>query len=231
MTAPAAPQDLPVSTLAAPRYSLMEEIANSAIHAMGIVLSIIGLVVLVVIATLHGDARHIISVSVYGATLILLYTASTVYHSVPNVVAKPTLRALDHIAIYFLIAGSYTPFSLIVLRGSWGWGVFAAVWTLAAFGVVIEVTSLKRFRLASVALYLGMGWSALIAAQPLFNQLAPGGLWLLFGGGLAYTLGVPFYLWKSMPFSHAVWHGFVLLGSVLHFFAVLFYVLPWGNPA
>jgi hemolysin III len=227
MSSPAIPQNSSVSTLATPRYTLLEEILNSAIHGMGIVLSIIGLVVLVVIATLHGDTRHIVSVSVYGATLILLYTASTVYHSVPNLVAKPALRALDHIAIYFLIAGTYTPFSLLVLRGTWGWSLFAGVWTLALFGVIVEVTSLKRFRLASVFLYLGMGWSALVAAQPLFNQLAPGGLWLLFGGGMAYTLGVPFYLWKSLPFSHAVWHGFVLLGSVLHFFAVLFYVLPW----
>ena len=217
-----------MSTLAAPRYSLLEEIVSSAIHGMGIVLSIVGLAVLVAIATLYGDARHIVSVSVYGASLILLYTASTLYHGVPNLVAKPTLRALDHIAIYLLIAGTYTPFSLLVLKGAWSWGLFSTVWTLAILGIVVELTSLKRFRLAAVALYLGMGWSALAAAQPLFQHLAAGGLWLLFGGGAAYTLGVPFYLWKTLPFSHAVWHGFVLLGSVLHFFAVLFYVLPWG---
>jgi hemolysin III len=229
MPAPASPQEPAMSTLAAPRYSLLEEIVSSAIHGMGIVLSIAGLAVMVAIATLYGDARHIASVAVYGTSLILLYTASTLYHGVPNQVAKPTLRALDHIAIYLLIAGTYTPFSLLVLKGAWSWGLFATVWSLAILGIVVELTSLKRFRLAAVGLYLGMGWSALAAAHPLFQHLSAGGLWLLFGGGAAYTLGVPFYLWKSLPFSHAVWHGFVLLGSVLHFFAVLLYVLPWGG--
>ena len=217
-----------MGTLATSHYSLREEIASSLIHGIGIVLSIVGLAVLVGFAALYGDARHVASVAVFGATLILLYTASTLYHGVPNAGAKPTLRALDHIAIYLLIDGTYTPFSLIALRGAWGWGLFATVWSLALFGIVLELTPLKRFRLAAVGLYLGMGWSALAAAEPLFHHLAAGGLWLLFGGGVAYTAGVPFYLWKSLPFSHAVWHVFVLLGSVLHFFAVLFYVLPSG---
>lgn len=228
MPAALSDNDLAAPSLAAPRYSLVEEIASSAIHGVGIVLSIAGLAVLVAFAALYGDARHIASVSVYGASLILLYTASTVYHGVPNAGAKATLRALDHIAIYLLIAGTYTPFSLLVLKGGAGIALFATVWSLAAVGIMVELTSLKRFRLATVALYLGMGWSALAAAQPLFAHLATGGLWLLFGGGVAYTAGVPFYLWKSLPFSHAVWHGFVLLGSVLHFFAVLLYVLPQG---
>ncbi len=215
-----------MTSTAVVRYPLAEEIASSAIHGLGIVLSIVGLAVLVAFAAQYGDARHVVSVSVFGATLILLYTASTLYHGIRHEAAKPALRAFDHIAIYLLIAGTYTPFTLIVLRGAWGWGLFATVWALALLGIVCELTSLKRFRLAAVGLYVGMGWSALAAIEPLVHNLAAGGLWLLFGGGVAYTLGVPFYLWKSLPFSHAVWHGFVLLGSVLHFFSVLIYVLP-----
>jgi hemolysin III len=156
----------------------------------------------------------------------MLYASSTLYHSAVLEERKRKLRIFDHLAIFLLIAGTYTPFSLLLLKGSAGVALFATVWSLAAVGIIVELTSLKRFRLATVALYLGMGWSGLTAAEPLFAQLATGGLWLLFGGGVAYTAGVPFYLWKSLPFSHAVWHGFVLLGSVLHFFAVLLYVLP-----
>jgi len=208
------------------RYHPVEEIVSSAIHGVGIVLSIIGLAVLVGFSARYGNAWHVASVSVFGTTLILLYTASTLYHGIPNPGAKPALRTLDHIAIYLLIAGTYTPFALVSLRGGTGWTLFAVVWTLAILGIVCELTSLKRFRLAAVSLYLGMGWSALAALSPLVANVASGGLWLLFLGGASYTLGVPFYLWKALPFGHAVWHGFVLLGSVLHFFAVLFFVVP-----
>jgi hemolysin III len=209
-----------------PRYPLAEEIANSAIHGVGIGLSIVGLTVLVAFAAMRGDAWHVVSASVFGATLVLLYTASTLYHGIPIERAKPTLRALDHIAIYLLIAGTYTPFTLISLRGAWGWALFATVWSLALLGVLCELTPLRRFRKAAVVLYIGMGWSALAALGPIVQNVPSGGLWLLFLGGASYTLGVPFYLWRSLPFSHAIWHGFVLLGSVLHFFSILFYVLP-----
>lgn len=215
-----------MNTAMTPRYALAEEVVSSAIHGIGIVLSIVALTVLVAYAAMHGDAWHVASVAVFGTTLILLYTASTLYHGIPNEVAKPTLRTLDHIAIYLLIAGTYTPYTLVSLRGPWGWSLFAVVWGLALLGIALELTSLKRLRAPAVALYIGMGWLALAAAGPLIQAVPSGGLWLLFLGGAAYTLGVPFYLWRSLPFSHAIWHGFVLLGSVLHFFSILWYVVP-----
>lgn len=214
-----------------PRYAFVEEVVSSAIHGVGIVLSIVALTVLVAFATMHGDAWHVASVAVFGTTLILLYTASTLYHGIPNEIAKPTLRALDHIAIYLFIAGTYTPFTLISLRGPWGWSLFTVVWSLALLGIALELTSLKRFRAPAVALYVGMGWIALAAVGPLIEAVPSGGLWLLFLGGAAYTVGVPFYLWRRLPFSHAIWHGFVLLGSVLHFFSILLYVVPSGASA
>lgn len=206
-------------------YSAGEEIASSLIHGLGIVLSIVGLALLVAVAARGGDARHLISVCVYGATLILLYTASTLYHGIPHAGAKPVLRLLDHAAIFLLIAGTYTPFALISLHGPWGWSLFGVIWTLAVAGIALELRH-QRSRVLMAVLYVAMGWVGLVAIRPLVASLDAGGLWLLFGGGVAYTLGVPFYLWKRLPYNHALWHAFVLVGSVLQFFAVLFYVLP-----
>jgi hemolysin III len=209
----------------APRYSGNEELASSLIHGLGIVLSIAGLAALVAVAAREGVARHVASVCVYGASLILLYTASTLYHGIRHERAKPLLRVLDHAAIFLLIAGTYTPFTLISLRGAWGWSLFAIVWALAFAGIALEIAGVKS-RKVMASLYVGIGWVGLIALKPLIASIEPGGLWLLFGGGAAYTLGVPFYLSRRLPFNHALWHAFVLLGSVLQFFAVLFYVLP-----
>lgn len=209
----------------APRYSGNEEFASSLIHGLGIVLSIAGLAALVAVAAREGVARHVASVCVYGASLILLYTASTLYHGIRHERAKPLLRVLDHAAIFLLIAGTYTPFTLISLRGAWGWSLFAIVWALAFAGIALEIAGVKS-RKVMASLYVGIGWVGLIALKPLIASIEPGGLWLLFGGGAAYTLGVPFYLSRRLPFNHALWHAFVLLGSVLQFFAVLFYVLP-----
>lgn len=206
-------------------YDLREEVASSLIHGFGVVFSIVGLAILAAAAARGGDARHLVSVCIYGTTLILLYTASTLYHGIAHEGSKPLLRLLDHSAIFLLIAGTYTPFTMISLHGVWGWSLFAIVWTLALFGIALEMMRVRRRGLL-VALYLGMGWVGLIAIEPLRAKLPAGGLWLLFGGGVAYTLGVPFYLWKRLPFNHALWHAFVLLGSVLQFFAVLCYVLP-----
>ncbi|MCC7256371.1 MAG: hemolysin III family protein [Dokdonella sp.] len=206
-------------------YSLREEIASSLIHGLGIVLSIAGLATLVGFAVRSGGAREIVSVAVYGTTLILLYTASTLYHGVPVVRAKPVLRLLDHAAIFLLIAGTYTPFTLLTLQGRWGLVLFVLVWGLALAGISLELRRVRN-RVLMATLYVALGWIGLVAIGPLRENLEAPGLWLLFGGGAAYTLGVPFYLWKRLPYSHAVWHGFVLLGSVLQFFAVLFYVLP-----
>ncbi len=212
------------------RYTLGEEIANSVIHGVGIVLGIAGLGVLTAFASLHGDAWHIVGCSIFGAALILLYTTSTLYHSIPLPRVKTVLRTLDHSAIFILIAGTYTPFLLVNLRGPWGWSLFGVIWGLALVGIVLRIVRGRRSTLLSVGLYVGMGWAVVAAIQPLLNNVAPGGLLLLLVGGLAYTLGVVFYVWKRLPYHHAVWHGFVLAGSIFHFFAILFYVIPLAGP-
>jgi hemolysin III len=209
-----------------PSYNFGDELASSIIHGIGIVLSIAGLATLVAFAALHGSALAVVACAVFGTSLVLLYTASTLYHSIPAAAAKPTLRALDHIAIYVLIAGTYTPFTLIALPGAWGWSLFAAVWTLALVGSALELGLLKRYHKLAVLLYVGMGWIGMVAFEPLSQHLQTGGTALLLAGGLAYTLGVPFYLWRKLPYHHALWHVFVLAGSVLHFLAVLLYVIP-----
>lgn len=209
-----------------PRYTFADELASSIIHGVGIVLSIAGLAVLVAFASLHGNALTVVACAVFGTSLILLYTASTLYHSISLAAAKPALRALDHIAIYVLIAGTYTPFTLIALPGIWGWSLFLAVWSLALAGSALELGLLGRYRKLSVLLYVGMGWIGMIAFEPLSRHLQTGGMLLLLGGGAAYTLGVPFYLWRKLPYHHTLWHVFVLTGSVLHFLAVLLYVIP-----
>lgn len=208
------------------RYSRGEEIANSITHGIGTLLSIGGLVVLAVFASLKGNVWHIVSCSIYGATLIFQYLASTLYHSVSKARPKLILRMFDHIAIVLLIAGTYTPFTLVSIHGPWGWSIFGVIWGLAVLGIVLEITPLKRFRIAMVLLYILMGWVVLVAIRPIFLSLEHTGFALLLTGGLAYTLGVVFYVWKKLPYHHAIWHLFVLCGSLLHFFAVLFYVIP-----
>ncbi|HEY8681704.1 MAG TPA: hemolysin III family protein [Rhodanobacter sp.] len=218
---------MPASQIAVPpRYAFGDELASSIVHGIGIVLSIGGLATLVAFAARHGHARVVAASAVYGATLVLLYTASTLYHSISVAAAKPALRTLDHIAIFLLIAGTYTPFTLIALPGTWGWSLFAAVWTLALIGSALELGLLGRYRRFAVLLYVGMGWIGMIAFKPLSAHLQTGGMTLLIAGGVAYTLGVPFYLWRRLPYHHALWHVFVLAGSVLHFLAVLLYVIP-----
>ncbi|MCU7797837.1 MAG: hemolysin III family protein [Candidatus Thiodiazotropha sp. (ex Semelilucina semeliformis)] len=207
-------------------YTLGEEIAHAVSHGIGILLSIAGLTVLVAFSSLYGDAWHITSSSIYGATLVLLYTASTLYHGIPQSKGKQVLQRLDHAAIFLLIAGTYTPFTLVNLRGGWGWTLFGLVWGVAIVGIVLEVAIKKRIKWLSISLYLGLGWLVLIAIEPLLDSVATGGLILLLAGGLFYSLGVIFYVWKRLAYHHAVWHLFVLAGSVLHFFAVFFYVLP-----
>lgn len=208
------------------RYSRSEEIANSITHGIGIVFAICAMVILAVFASLYGDAWHIVSCSIFGATLILLYVASTLYHAVQRPEAKSVLRILDHSAILVLIAGTYTPFTLVNLRGPWGWSLFGVIWGLAVFGIVIETTRLRRYRAGLIALYVIMGWAVVAAVKPMLENVENGGLWLLLTGGLAYTGGIAFYLWHRLPYNHAIWHLFVLAGSVLHFFAILFYVIP-----
>lgn len=206
-------------------FSAAEEVANSLTHGAGLLLGVAALVLLVVFASRSGSAIRIVACAVYGTTLVLLYGASTLYHALPPGRGKRVFGILDHAAIFLLIAGTYTPFTLVTLRGGWGWSLFGAIWGLAAVGVVIEAVSRGRARRLQLVLYLGMGWAIVAAARPLIIQLPPGGLLLLLVGGLAYTFGVVFFVWRRLPFHHAVWHVFVLGGSVCHFFAVLLYVI------
>lgn len=208
------------------RYSTGEEIANSITHGLGTLLAIAGGAVLIFFSSGHGTAWHIVSSGIFGTTLILLYLASTLYHSITAPRAKRLLRLLDHCAIYLLIAGTYTPFLLINLRGPWGWSLFGLVWGIALAGIVLNLTPLGKVRGLSLSLYLMLGWIILIATKPLVTNLGPGGVGLLVAGGLAYTGGVIFYGWRRLPYNHAIWHLFVLAGSICHFFAILFYVIP-----
>jgi len=212
-----------------PRYSAGEELANSITHGVGVVLAIAGLAVLTSFASVFGTVWHIVSCSIYGGTQILLYTASTLYHSIPLPRAKAVLRLCDHAAIFLLIAGTYTPFTLVSLRGPWGWSLFGLVWGLALTGMALQ-SILSRYKALVTAIpYVAMGWVAIVAIKPLLESVALGGLVLLVAGGLAYTLGSVFYGWRRLPYHHAIWHLFVLMGSTLHFFAILFYVIPLAN--
>jgi len=207
-------------------YTRGEEIANSLTHGLGLLLSIAGLSVLVTFAAMRSDAWTVVGCSVFGATLVVLYTTSTLYHSLTSPRAKQLLRVLDHGAIFLLIAGTYTPFTLVNLRGPWGWSLFGVVWGLAVTGVILKLFFTGRFRLVSTLIYLFMGWIVLIAVKPLFGTLPRAGFVFLFTGGAAYSAGTLFYLWKRLPYHHAVWHLFVLAGSVCHFFAVFCSVVP-----
>ena len=207
-------------------YTKGEEIANSITHGVGIILAIAGLAVMTAFASLFGSAWHIVSCSIYGATQILLYTASTLYHSIPLPRAKAILRHVDHAAIFVFIAGTYTPFTLVNLRGVWGWSIFAVVWAVAIIGISLQSRLIRQKAFITVLPYLAMGWIVVIGVKPMLQNVAPGGLALLVAGGLAYSLGCIFYVWQRVPYNHAIWHLFVLAGSAFHYFAVLFYVIP-----
>jgi hemolysin III len=206
-------------------YSLGEEIANSVIHGIGTVLSIAGMAVLVTLAVLSGDPFKLAASIVYGTTLVLEYAASTLYHAFPMPRAKHVFKILDHVGIYLLIAGSYTPFCLVTLQGEGGWLLFGAVWGLAGVGIAAEAFWPYRPRWLSAAVYLGLGWMVVLAIRPITEALDPAGLWLLVAGGLAYTVGTIFYVLKRIKYMHAVWHVFVLAGSILHYLAILIFVI------
>jgi len=204
-----------------PQYSLGEEIANAVSHGIGIALSITGLIFLVLKGIEASSALAVTAGAIFGATLILLYTASTLYHSIPKKSVKPVLRRLDHIAIYLLIAGTYTPFMLVGVGGAWGWSILGTIWGLALAGFVFKIFFIGRWGKTSTAIYVFMGWLCVIAIKPMLENLPSTSLWLLAAGGLFYTSGVIFYGWKKLPYSHAIWHLFVLGGSVCHYFAVM----------
>jgi len=213
-------------TSALPRYSSREELANSITHGIGILFSIAALGVLTAFASVFGSVWHIVSCSIYGATMILLYSASTLYHSIPGQKAKTVFRILDHSAIFLLIAGTYTPLTLVSLRGPLGWSIFGFIWTFTVVGILFEIFLPKKLRFITLCLYIAMGWTIVIAVKPMLSTVAPGGLWLLLTGGICYSLGIPFYIKKSIPFNHAIWHLFVLGGTIFQFFSILLYVIP-----
>ena len=209
-------------------YSLGEEIANAITHGVGALLSIVGLVLLIIAAAVWGNGWHLACAIVYGTTMFLLYMASTLYHAITHKGARRVFKVIDHAGIYLLIAGTYTPFTLVTIRDEGGWWLFAVVWALAAAGITLEAFWVDRPKWVSAVVYLAMGWLAIFAIKPLVANLEPGGVWLLVGGGLAYTVGTVFYVLKRIKFMHAVWHVWVLAGSALHFVAVMFYVFPRG---
>ena len=204
-------------------YTVGEEIANSITHGVGVAFSLVALTLMVVYA--WGDTWRLSSGIVFGVSLTLLYAGSTLYHAIPFPRARHVFKIIDHSAIYLLIAGSYTPFTLVTMRENGGWWMFAIVWTLAAIGISTEAFWAYRPRWLSAVVYLFMGWLAVFMIGPMRASLAPNGLWLLIAGGLCYTLGTVFYVYKKVPYFHMVWHLWVLAGSVCHFLAVLLYVI------
>ena len=205
--------------------TLAEEVANSVSHGLGFVMALAGAPILIVAATQRGTLSDVIAVSVFAAAMVLMYLSSTIYHALPQGQAKRVFQVLDHSAIYLLIAGTYTPFTLGVLQGGWGWTLFGLVWGLAAFGVLVKAFAGIRWHGLSTALYIGMGWLALIAAKPLWESLPLAGLAWLLAGGIAYTAGVYFYAKKTLRFGHFVWHLFVVAGTACHFVAVWKYAI------
>ncbi|SFZ98546.1 COG1272: Predicted membrane protein hemolysin III homolog [hydrothermal vent metagenome] len=203
-------------------FTLREEVWHAITHGVGFALSIAGLVVLVIYSN---STISITSSAIFGAALITLYASSTLYHAIKHIKLKKVLQVFDHISIYLLIAGSYTPITLLVLQGTWGWSIFAVVWSLAALGIILKILYPNRFETFSLILYVIMGWTIVVALNPLFENMTSEGLWLLLLGGLSYTFGVIFYVWDKLPYNHAIWHIFVLVGSLFHYFMVLFYVI------
>ena len=205
--------------------SLREELANALTHGLAAAAALAAGAVLITLAAIHGDGWELASAIVFSVAMLLLYTASTLYHAIQHPVAKGRLKVFDHCAIYLLIAGTYTPFTLIGLRGPWGWGLFTAIWTLAIAGVVFKLFYTGRFKKLSTVIYIAMGWLVLVAIKPMWHSLDGWTLGWLFAGGAFYTLGTLFYHRESLPYSHAIWHLFVILGSVCHFVSVTAQIL------
>ncbi|WP_240420191.1 PAQR family membrane homeostasis protein TrhA [Paenibacillus periandrae] len=207
-------------------YSKREELANAVTHGIGSLLSLVGLVVLIVFAASKGTAWHVTSFTIYGVSMLLLYVASTMLHSLPAGKAKDVFEVLDHSFIYVFIAGTYTPILLTVIHGTLGWALLIMIWAIAAAGIVFKAFFTKKFLFTSTLIYIAMGWIVVFLWNPMSAALPTAGMTLLVIGGLLYTLGTVFYVWRSFPYHHAVWHMFVLGGSILHFFMILLYLLP-----
>jgi hemolysin III len=206
------------------QYTLTEELFHSITHGIGAILAIVGLVVLILFAMRGNDAWRIASFAIYGGSLVLLYIASTLYHSIQDARRKLFFRHCDHLSIFLLIAGTYTPVALISMRGVWGWTIFGLIWGLAVGGMIYELLFLGRYKWMSVAIYLAMGWLAVVAIKPMLAMVPHGLFWWLLAGGLFYTGGVIFYIRKKMRYHHVLWHLFVLFGSACHFIGFLLYL-------
>jgi hemolysin III len=219
------PHDMHARQRADHLTDMRDEIASALTHGVGAAAALAGGAVLITLTALHGDGWQLGAAIVFGVTLLLLYIASTLYHAIQHPVAKARLKVFDHCAIYLLIAGTYTPFTLIGLRGPWGWGLFTAIWTLAVAGVIFKLFYTGRFKLLSTLIYIAMGWLVIVAIKPLWASLDGWTLGWLLAGGIFYTLGTYFYHRESIRYSHAIWHLFVIAGSVCHFVAVTEQVL------
>jgi hemolysin III len=207
-------------------FSKGEEIANSITHGIGMLISLAALVLLIVFSAINGSSLHVMTFIVYGVTMLMLYTSSTLLHALPKGKAKDVFEILDHSSIYFFIAGSYTPITLIIIDGVLGWTLFGVVWALAIGGTVFKVFFVRRYIFASTILYVLMGWLAIFGWSEITAKVGTAGIVFLVMGGVIYSLGAIFYVWRAFPYHHAVWHIFVVAGTVLHFFFVLLYVLP-----
>jgi len=212
--------------IAIPQYSLSEELMSAISHGIGALLGVAGLVLCIVISAIHGSAISVVASCIYGVTIILLYTMSTLYHSLKVNNAKRVFRIIDHCSIYLLIAGSYTPYTLVTLKGAWGWTIFGVIWGAAILGIVLNSIDIKKYKKISMVLYILMGWMVLIAIKPLLNSLAKPGFILLLIGGILYTIGAIFYgIGRKKKYMHSVFHIFVLAGSIFQFFSIYLYVL------
>ena len=209
-------------------YSPAEEMTNIISHGIGLVLSIAALALLVTFASLYGNVWHIVSFSIFGASLLILFSSSTLYHCAKKPVLRSRLRVFDHASIFLLIAGSYTPFTLVTLNGPVGWTIFGITWGLALTGIILKLFFTGRYRVVSTLMYVFMGWLIVFAIKPVVNSLPSGGMYWLLAGGIAYTVGAVLYSVKKIRFNHAIFHIFVLIGSICHFVAVFFSVLPKG---
>lgn len=211
------------------KRKILEELWNTITHGIGFILSLIALIVIIAVTWDKDDSTRMIAFTIYGSSLVILYAASTLYHYAKTEKMKYYLRIFDHSAIYVLIAGSYTPFALITLRNHGGLTLLAIVWGITAVGIIFKLFFTHRFNFLSTMLYLGMGWLAVTMYEPLVASLHPYALYLLVAGGLTYSLGTVFFLWDRLPYNHAIWHLFVMGGSICHFIALYYYVLPVGG--
>ncbi len=206
-------------------FTRKEEVVNAFTHGLGALLSIAGLVILIIFSSIHGTVWHVVSVTVYGVTMLIMYLSSTIVHALKDGRAKDIFLFIDHSSIYLFIAGTYTPILLVLLRGPIGWTLFGVIWGVSILGIIFKIFFVKRFMVVSTLIYIFLGWFIVFVWNPLAQEMAVRGLIFLVIGGILYSVGSIFYMWRGFPYHHAVWHLFVVAGSAFHFFAILFYIV------